>query len=173
MASSVGDDQVVEQRGPRLDSQQVELIGRNYLVGELLRDGLEVARPERDRGVDLIAYIDLDHPGGPFLACPIQVKAHTRAAFAVDRKYERFRGLLLAYVWNVSEVNQVEAYCLSYAEAFRVADDMGWTKTASWDSGIYSTTRPSSRLRRLLEQHRMGPGRWIEKVGIAAGSAGS
>src|SRR5712692_3281368 len=159
--------------GQRLDSQQVELIGRNYLVGELLRDGLEVARPERDRGVDLVAYIDLDQAGGPFLACPIQVKAHTCAAFAVDRKYERFHGLLIAYLWNVLELNHVETYCLSYAEAFKVADDMGWTATASWDAGIYSTTRPSSRLRGQLEQYRMGPGRWIDKVRLAAGSISS
>jgi hypothetical protein len=26
----------------------------------LVRDGLEVARPERDRGVDLITYLDLE-----------------------------------------------------------------------------------------------------------------
>jgi len=43
-----------------MDSQQVEIIGRNWLVSELYRSGLEVARPERDHGIDLIAYLDLD-----------------------------------------------------------------------------------------------------------------
>ncbi len=43
-----------------MNSQIVELIGRNYLVSELLKAGFEVATPLRDRGVDLIAYIDLD-----------------------------------------------------------------------------------------------------------------
>lgn len=38
-----------------LDSQSVEIIGRNFLVSQLVADGLEVTRPERDRGVDLIA----------------------------------------------------------------------------------------------------------------------
>lgn len=154
----------MQSRHSPLDSQQVELIGRNVLIGELLRDGLEVARPERDRGVDLIAYIDLDETGGQFLACPIQVKAHTQSAFAVDRKYERFPGLLLAYLWNVVDPNHLQAYCLSYNEATRIAEEMGWTATASWNAGIYSTTRPSSRLRGLLERHRMSPGKWMEKV---------
>ncbi len=152
----------------KLDSQQVELIGRNLLVGELLRDGLEVARPERDRGIDLIAYVDLDQAGGRFVACPIQVKAHTSSAFAVDRKYERFPGLLLVYLWNVLDLTRIEAYCLSYTEAVRVAEAMGWTKTASWSAGIYSTTRPSERLKHLLHRHRMAPGRWIEKVRLTA-----
>ncbi|MFM9965462.1 MAG: hypothetical protein ACKV2Q_30110 [Planctomycetaceae bacterium] len=42
-----------------LDTQVVELLGRQRLMGELLRDGLEVAVPARDRGVDLIAFADL------------------------------------------------------------------------------------------------------------------
>lgn len=42
-----------------LDTQVVELMGRHRLMNELLRDGLEVAAPVRDRGVDVIAYADL------------------------------------------------------------------------------------------------------------------
>jgi hypothetical protein len=41
------------------DTQVIELIGRNRLGSEILRDGLEVAVPARDRGIDLIAYSDL------------------------------------------------------------------------------------------------------------------
>ena len=37
-----------------MDSQQVELIGRNWLISELVRVGLEVATPVRDNGVDLL-----------------------------------------------------------------------------------------------------------------------
>ena len=42
-----------------MDSQVVEVLGRNRLVSDLLQAGLEVALPVRDRGVDLIAYADL------------------------------------------------------------------------------------------------------------------
>lgn len=51
---------IVMDTAPPLDTQQLELIGRSLLVGELLRDGLEVALPERDRGIDLIAYVEGD-----------------------------------------------------------------------------------------------------------------
>lgn len=46
-----------------LDTQSIEIIGHNRLVDELLLAGLEVALPLRDRGVDLITYVDL-RPGG-------------------------------------------------------------------------------------------------------------
>ena len=85
-----------------LDSQQVELIGRNLLVAQLLADGLEVALPERDRRVDLIVSTDQSEHGR-FVARPVQLKAATSKAFVVDQKYEKFPDLLLAYVWNVGE----------------------------------------------------------------------
>jgi hypothetical protein len=152
----------------RLDTQQIELIGRNLLVGLLLRDGLEVARPERDRGIDLVAYVDLDETGGPFAASPLQLKAFTQAAFSVDQKYARFPNLLLAYLWNVIDPTKLEAFCLTYPEAVDVATSMGWTSTASWRSGLYSTTRPTGRLRDLLQPHRMAPGLWMAKVRTVA-----
>ena len=33
-----------------------EVLGRSWFIAQLLRSGVEVARPERDIGVDLIAY---------------------------------------------------------------------------------------------------------------------
>jgi hypothetical protein len=68
----------------------VEIIGRNYLVSMVVSDGLEVARPERDRGVDLIAYLDLDE-ARRFVACPIQMKAATTASFSLFSKYDALR----------------------------------------------------------------------------------
>jgi hypothetical protein len=127
-----------------MDSQTVEIIGRNYLVSMLVSDGLEVARPERDRGVDLIAYLDLDE-AGRFVACPIQMKAATTASFSLFSKYQRIAQLLLAYVWYANDPDQACAYALRYDEAKSVADQMGWTRTESWRRGGYSTTRPSRR----------------------------
>ena len=62
-----------ETTKPRNDPQLVELRGRNWLTSQLLQAGLEVARPERDRGIDLIAYRDIDEKQ-QFLAYPIQMK---------------------------------------------------------------------------------------------------
>ena len=147
-----------------MDGQTVEIIGRNYLVSMLVRDRLEVARPERDRGVDLIAYLDLEKTGGSLTACPIQLKATTRSSFSLFQKYTKFSLLLLAYVWHVQNPNEACAYALSYPEAFTVADQMGWTGTPSWVKAGYSTTNPSKKLMVLLEPYLMNPGDWKRKV---------
>ncbi|MGA8369888.1 MAG: hypothetical protein WB765_07125 [Acidimicrobiales bacterium] len=149
-----------------MDTQTTEVMGRNWLVSQLVWDvGLEVARPERDHGVDLIAYLDLDETGGEFVACPIQMKAATAASFSVSAKYGKFSRLLMVYVWHVGELHEATcAFALSYAEALAVADVMGYTVTPSWAKGAYSTTEPSRRLRELLEPYRMGPGDWYRKV---------
>ena len=44
--------------------QVVELLGRNLLATALIRDGLEVARPERDRGIDLIGLFAIEGVAG-------------------------------------------------------------------------------------------------------------
>jgi hypothetical protein len=147
-----------------MDAQAVEIIGRNFLVSQLVRDGLEVARPERDHGVDLIAYLDLDATGGGFTACPIQMKAATTSSFSLFQKYTRFSRLLLAYVWHVREPDMACAFALSYSEAFAVAEQMGWTRTLSWQRSGYSTTRPSKRLLDLLKPYLMSTGDWKRKV---------
>lgn len=148
-----------------MDPQTVEIIGRNYLLSQLVRDGLEVARPERDRGVDLIAYLDLDETGGPFVACPIQMKAASNKSFSLERKYAKFSHLLLAYVWQVHEPDEARAYALTYEQALAVAERMRWTKTASWrEKDSYGTTRPSKRLLTALEPYLMGAGDWKRKV---------
>jgi hypothetical protein len=149
-----------------VDSQTVEIIGRNYLVTQLVRDGVEVARPERDRGVDLVAYLDLDETQGGFVACPIQMKAATNRSFGVFRKYERFTHLMLVYVWHVQDPSQVCAYALSIGEALEIAEAMDWTKTESWRRSGYSTTQPSKRLLNHLEPHLMKPGDWKKKVDV-------
>lgn len=79
------------------DRQKIEILGRNRLINELLLAGLEVATPTRDRGVDLIAYLDVDDAIDRFVAFPIQMKVSSHSRFGVDRKYDRFPNLILAY----------------------------------------------------------------------------
>ena len=66
-------------RRKKPDTQLVELASKSWLASELIRSGIEVARPERDRGLDLIAYVDRDVRVGNFVASPIQMKAATGA----------------------------------------------------------------------------------------------
>jgi hypothetical protein len=152
-----------------LDTQVVELLGRQRLMSELLLDNLEVASPARDRGIDLIAYADLSRQVSRFAARPIQMKASWKRAFSVARKYERVADLIVAYVWHVGEPTSAVTYAMTYPEAVALAEALGWTDTAAWAEGQYSTTSPSQELVQRLEQYRMRPGWWWSLVtGTAA-----
>jgi hypothetical protein len=145
-----------------LDGQQVESLGRAALTAALVSDGLEVARPERDSGIDLLVY---DYRVTPWHVMPIQMKAATGAVFSVDQKYEPIDraipgGLVMVYVWNARSAETVEFYAMSWREAANKAAELGWTRTKSWEKGAYGTTRPSVRVRNAIEGYRMEPGKW-------------
>ena len=148
-----------------LDSQIVELLGRQLLVEQLVRAGIEVAEPVRDRGIDLIAYVDKGDGLKVFEAKPVQMKASSDRAWGIDRKYAHFPGLILAYVWNVADPVNIVVYAMTYPEALSIAEAMGYAKTSSWrDGGAYSSSSPSAPLVELLEAHRMTSERWRAKL---------
>jgi hypothetical protein len=146
----------------------VEIVGRHRLIQELLGAGLEVAVPQRDRGIDLIAYVDRDSRVSNFVAVPIQMKAATGRSFSIATKYSKFPNLLLAYVWGLGTRVQPVTYAMTHPEALAVGDGMGWTKTDSWKRGLYTTQQPSRKLLGLLDAHRMTPEKWWNKVTGAA-----
>jgi hypothetical protein len=146
------------------DTQVVGLLGRNRLVDELLLAGLEVSLPIRDRGVDIVAYVDLGEKVETFRAYPIQLKASSKRYFVVDRKYAKFANIILAYVWNLEDPGHALTYALTYPEAACIAKNLGWTKTPSWERGGYSTSHPTKKLVSLLEPYRMSPERWWLKI---------
>jgi hypothetical protein len=135
---------------------------------------LEVARPEQDRGIDLIVYSDLAQQAGDFITCPVQLKAHSDRSFSVHKKYEKLRRLLLVYVWDLDRPSDTRAYALTYTESVGVADAMEWTKTDSWKTGGrtgklgYTTNRPSQELIRMLEPYLMTPEAWRTKINTIA-----
>ena len=148
-----------------IDTQVIELIGRNRLGSELLRAGLEVAVPSRDRGIDLIAYADLSVDVRQFIARPIQMKAASQRSFSINRKYERLAGLIIAYVWHLEDQDKAVTYALTWKEALAVATAMRYTRTHSWKkANSYSTTAPGVELRRLLLPYEMTPEKWRAKV---------
>ena len=139
----------------RPDSQQVELIGRGRLVEALVLDGVEVALSVRDRGVDLVAY--LDRP--TWSAVPVQLKASSTEAWSLSRKYERTAGLVLVYAWHVLAPERVELRAMTYADALAIAEQMGYTNTPSWrERGIYSVNAVGQRLSVLLQRHYIQAG---------------
>jgi hypothetical protein len=163
---------VAELRQHPGDSQRVELLGRNRLIDELLRDDLEIALPIRDRGIDLIAYVDLSESVSRYVARPVQMKASWTRAFGIDRKYAKFPGLLIAYVWNLNSATDAVTYALDYGQACTIAEKLGWTRTASWEKGGYSSSAPSKQLLESLEPHRITPGAWWKLV-VASPTVGA
>jgi hypothetical protein len=154
----------IENRAIR-DTQIIEIRGRHRLIDEILQPGLEVALPIRDRGVDLIVYADLSEHVRTFAARPIQMKASSQKSFGLYQKYSRFPDLILAYVWHLAAPARAVTYALTYPEALRIAEAMGWTATSSWiGAGGYSTQAPSAKLTALLEPHRMTPKAWWQKI---------
>lgn len=151
-----------------MDSQSVEIIGRSRLVEQLLLGGVEVALPARDRGIDLVAYLDLEEALAAFVACPIQMKAATGRSFSISAKYARFPNLIHAYVWNITL--KPEIYALTQVQAIAVAEEMRYTKTASWlDGGHYTNTKVggAGALFDLLQPFRMTPELWHDKIAAA------
>jgi len=146
-----------------LDTQTIELVGQHRLASELLLAGLEVGFPARDRGIDLIAYVDRHQSG--FIAKPIQMKAASRRSVGIWKKCEKTQELIIAFVWHVDGASPPETYALTYQESLAVADTMGWTKERTWTTkGRWDNTNPGKTIRKLLEPHRMTPEKWWEKV---------
>lgn len=148
-----------------MDTQKIEIIGRNRLVNELLEAGFEVAEPLRDRGVDLIVYLDIDDEIDHFVAYPIQLKVSSISRFGVTRKYDKFPNLLLVYVWGIGADcadSEAVTYAMTQQEATTIAERMGWTETASWQIGY--SARPSKQLLKLLEPYKMSPEAWRNKL---------
>jgi hypothetical protein len=142
---------------PRPDWKWVEPAGRNWLIGELFRAGFDVARPELDRGIDLIAYHHLD---GKRSYLPIQIKAAADASFSLESKYQKIPGLTMVYVWGLRDYAHTKCFALSFAQAFRIMKERAHTRTNSWKKGRYSTTRPSEVERALLAPFEMNSSKW-------------
>jgi len=144
-----------------LDTQSIEIIGRGRLVEQLLLGNVEVAVPTRDRGIDLIAYLDL---GVSFVACPIQLKAATGRAFSISGKYAKFPSLIHAFVWNITG-EKTEIYALTQLQAIEVAEQMGYTKTQSWlEDERYAVTKISDGLLDRFQPYLMTSHRWQDTI---------
>lgn len=139
------------------DSQLVEIAGKHLLISRLVAAGFEVAEPLRDKGIDLIVYRD----EGKFHASPLQMKASTHESFSLDRKYEKFSNLLIAYVWNVNKGDKGEVYLMKFDQAMKVMEAKGYSKTESWIKHGYYFVRDAGReLKGLLEPYRVGAQNW-------------
>ena len=157
----------------KMDTQQIEIIGKHILIANLLAANLEVAEPIRDHGIDLIVFRDgLD--GDKFIACPIQLKTATDEAFELYSKYERFPDLRIVYVWNVRNPKDAEFYCLTYPEAISVLKSMNHKGYSILkDKKHWVTTKPSKTLKGILKKdfQVQKPKDWPDRFGMTKSEA--
>jgi hypothetical protein len=145
------------------DTSATEIFGRSWFIAQLLQSGVEVARPERDLGVDLLAYTS-----SATWMLPIQLKTVGLDGLTVFRKYIG-EPVALAYVLlgdqdggNAGRT-ETSAYMLTPEEAWGLPVTLG----QKFDPGFHVTYRFSSLTRRLadkLEAHRVQPGSWRERL---------
>lgn len=144
-----------------LDAQQVECLARAALTAALTADGLEVARPERDSGIDLLAYTI-----SPLRVVPIQMKAMTATGSSIDKKYGQIDGLVMVYIRNADSLADAEFYAMTHQEASAVFDGGG----RSWDHwGRNPRPQVTGAVLLAVLKYRVLPGEW-EKTLLGAGA---
>ena len=148
-----------------MDSQQVEVIGRNIIINQLTRAGIEVATPVRDRGIDLVAYLSKEEGATRFRARPIQLKIASDRDLSIYRKYEAFNDMVVVYVWRIAFDQDAEVYAVTTDEALQIAEQRGWTQTNTWkDSGRYNDTGVTGPSQEAIAPYRIHPDGWREKL---------
>jgi hypothetical protein len=146
------------------DSQLTEVFGKNLLISHLVAAGFEVAQPVRDRGVDLVVYKD-GADAKDYVPCLIQLKASSHESFSLDKRYEHFPHLLIAYVWNVQSPAASNVYALTFKDALQVMKEKGYVETDSWTKkGYYFVRSAGVELKEILEPYKMTTKRWQEKL---------
>lgn len=130
---------------PIKDTQVIELLGQNIIISQLLCAGFEVAKPLRDRGVDLIVYRDQPQ----FVARPIQLKCYSQEGFSVHQKYSAFPQLLMVYIWHIGREPII--YAMTYAQGVDILQEMGATGRSTWlEKAHYNYNAPSKKLKALM-----------------------
>ena len=132
------------------DGQLVEIVNTHKVIAAVIAAGLDVARPERDDGIDLIIY---SRKGGPWVSVPVQIKSR----FNIQKKYDKRPGLVMCYVCPGDKV-----YVLTHEQAKEIARVRGYldeAKSAWRDSGSYSCVIGAS-LAKDLEPSIATPERW-------------
>jgi hypothetical protein len=145
------------------DTGVIEVLGRSWFIAQLLRSGVEVARPERDIGVDLIAYTS-----SASWMVPIQLKTVGLNGVTVFQKYLD-EPVAIVYVLlgdldgGTAGRAETSAYLLTPEDAWALPTALG----QKFDPNVHTTCRFSSLARPLvekLEAHRVRPGTWGERL---------
>lgn len=127
---------------------QLERIGTAYIIEKCYHEGLSIAYPDIDDGIDLIIY---NHEGYFFNAVPVQIKAFSSESFYTDEAYLRIPKLFIIYLWYVGSGKTIRAFGMPYKEAEAIVNKNNWSR----NKGKYAYTHGSEVLRRALAQYEI------------------
>lgn len=127
--------------------------GEVLVAGELLRQGIEVAYPASDVGVDLLAYRLAPNQTVPARFVPIQVKSRAKSGYNFQRAwFDRVPGVVLVHVWNLATTPEFYIF----DTLVTVEDALGpvYSKSPSWlHHGGYAVTVAREPHRALMKSH--------------------
>ena len=112
--------------------------GEALVAAELLRQGIDVAYPAYDGGVDLLAYREHDFN----CVVPIQVKTRSETCYNFQKSWFEVNRLVLVQVWYAANPTTPQFYVFSNLQ--QVEEALGeHADTDSWKrQGGYSVTQP-------------------------------
>lgn len=147
-----------------MDAATLRLIGRNRVIDDLLRAGLQVSLPiSEGTGIDLFAYSTPRSTHDTWSCSPIRVRASSGRAFGVDEGAERISGLLHAFVWGVGSADE-RVYVLGHRDARRIAEQMGFALPQTGQIALYEHQAPIRSLMELIEPFRTTPEMWRDRL---------
>jgi hypothetical protein len=151
-----------------MDKQQIEILGTNLLINQLVAEGIECAKPIRDNGIDLIVHADR-RDGKKIKYRPLQIKVLSNEGVSIDEKYSKTAGLIIVFVWHVDRNADVTYYAVTYDELFKVFDAMGYKVKSGHCLNDkvkirYVTTKPTEKLKDKLEQYKVVSSKWHKRL---------
>ncbi len=133
------------------ESSKAALIGKAgeaLVAAELLRQGIDVAYPAYDGGVDLLAYREHDFD----CVVPIQVKARSETCYNFQRSWFDIDRLVLVQVWYTASTPEFYVFS-SLEQVEEVLSEHA--ATDSWKrQGGYSVTQPCHEDLKRMRPHR-------------------
>ncbi|EIP96367.1 hypothetical protein OpiT1DRAFT_00782 [Opitutaceae bacterium TAV1] len=136
----------------RRHTSSCEFLGTFRFIEKLLSEGLAVAKPLVDDGVDLIVYADRKPLIDRFAAVPIQLKCYSEDGFIVDEKYGKIEGLFIAYIWFSGDHSKLKIYVLPYSVADALAKKRNG-EPFKRTKGIFTTTSVPAHVKDKLRAY--------------------
>jgi len=138
--------------------------GIRIFESQVREAGLRLVEPSKKNGIDFFisSKAQAGEEGAPV---PVKLKTSIHEVFSFYKKESGIPRLLMAYVWHANEPKDSEVYALTYKEALEIVKTKPYVTSKSWiDEGGYSVTHAGAELKEMLEQYRMNPEKWHQRL---------